>query len=72
MNFAYFPALILVGYKFLEDPFTSESQLNHPKMFKNQKYASPEVHSSIPVTLWAVAYLLGGLFILLLIATTGC
>ena len=36
MNFAYFHALILVGYKFLEGPFTRGSQLSHPKMCKNQ------------------------------------
>jgi len=44
-----FPSLISVGYKFLEDPFTNEGQLNHPKMCKNKKYASPVVHSSIVV-----------------------
>ena len=35
-----------MGY---EDPFTSESQLNHQKMCKNQKHDSPVVHSTIPV-----------------------
>ena len=47
MVFAYFTVLISVGYKFLEGPFASRSQLNHPKMCKNQKYAIPVVHSTV-------------------------
>ena len=46
MVFTYFTVLISVGYKFPEGPFASRSQLNHPKMCKNQKYAIPVVHSS--------------------------
>jgi len=33
----------------LKELVASENQLSQPKMCKNQKYASPVVHSSIPV-----------------------
>ena len=45
MNFAYFPALISVGYKFREGPFTSESQLSHPKCVKSH-HSSPVIQST--------------------------
>ena len=49
MVFTYFTVLISVRYKFQEGLFASRSQLNRPKMCKNQKYTIPVVHSSIPV-----------------------
>jgi len=49
MAFNYFIVHISVGYKYQEGPFASKSQLNHPKICKNQTYVIPVVHFSIPV-----------------------
>jgi len=35
--------LLIMGYKFPDDPLASENQFNQPQ---NQKYISPVVHSS--------------------------